>query len=131
MIDSLLKFIADKFKEWIDKAQPINVIDKLTWDVGFSQQEVSLTRKGNKIEMEGYIRINGQLAPDVYVEMFHLDDEIMPDKYVALATYGPASLCISLQTDGMAYIRNTGSKAMPTGSTVIFSGSWTVGGGSI
>lgn len=129
MIDSLLKFIADKFKEWTDKSKPINVVDKLTWDVGYSEQNFSIVRRGDKVEMEGYIRVNRQLAPDVYVEMFHLDEDIMPDKYVALATYGPASICIGLQSDGMAYIRNTGPKAMPTGSTVIFGGSWTVGGG--
>lgn len=82
----------------------------------------------NFVEIEGYIRINGQLAPDVFVEFFHVDDEIIPNKYIALATYGPASICIGLQTNGEAYIRNTGPKAMATGSTVIFSGSWTVGG---
>lgn len=128
MIDKLLKFIADKFKEAADKVQPVNVVDKLTWDVGYSEKDFTCIKRADKVEIEGYIKVNGQLAPDVYVEMFHLDDEIMPDKYVALATYGPASLCMVLQTDGMAYIRNTGSKAMPTGSTVIFSGSWTVGG---
>ena len=129
MIDSLLKFIADKFKEWTDKSKPINVVDKLTWDVGYSEQNFSIVRRGDKVEMEGYIRVNGQLAPDVYTELFHVTDEIIPNKYIALAAYGPASICIGLQTDGKAYIRNTGPKAMETGSTVIFSGSWTVGGG--
>lgn len=131
MIDSILKFVADKFKEWADKAQPVNVADKLIWDVGYSEKNFTCIKRANKVEIEGYIRVNGQLAPDVFVELFHVDDEIIPNKYIALATYGPASICIGLQTNGEAYIRNTGPKAMATGSTVIFSGSWTVGGGSI
>ena len=131
MIDSIFKFIADKFKEWMDKEQAINVVDKLTWDVGYSEKDFTCIKRANKVEIEGYIRVNGQLAPDVFVELFHVSDEIIPNKYIALATYGPASICIGLQTDGKAYIRNTGPKAMATGATVIFSGSWTVGGATL
>lgn len=131
MIDKLLKFIADKFKEWADKAQPENVVDKLTWDVGYSKKDFTCIKRANKVEIEGFIQINGQLAPGVYVQMFHLDNEIIPNKYVALSCYTSASICIGLQADGVAYIRNTGPETLLSSSTVIFSGSWTIGGGQL
>lgn len=121
MLDKILNFIANKM-------QRKDITSQISMKVA-ETQNFEVVQQGDKITMTGYIRIAGELAPGVYVEMFEVPEALRPKRYAALATYTNVPCSIGLQTDGKAYLRSTGTQKMTKGDTLIFSGSWYIGGG--
>lgn len=130
MIDSILKFIADKFKEISDKYLRQDITSQIPID-GLTTVETNyeVTKTGDRVDMTGFLRLGGQLAAGVYVNAFTVPQDLRANKYTAFSVYAPKSCSIAIQADGQGYIINDGTQALSVGDTVVFSGSWTIGGG--
>lgn len=129
MIDSILKFIADKFKEISDKYLRQDVTKQIPID-GLTTIETNyeVTKTGDRVDMTGFLRLGGQLANGVYVKAFTVPQNLRADKYTAFSVYAPKSCSIAIQADRQGYIINDGTQALSVGDTIVFSGSWTIGG---
>ena len=129
MIDSILKFIADKFKEISDKYLRQDITSQIPID-GLATVETNyeVTKTGDRVDMTGFLRLGGQLAAGVYVNAFTVPQDLRANKYTAFSVYASKSCSIVIQADGRGYIVNDGTQALSIGDTVVFSGSWTVGG---
>lgn len=131
MIDSILKFIADKFKEISDKYLRQDITSQIPID-GLTTIETNyeVTKTGDRIDMTGFLRLGGQLAAGTYVNAFTVPQDLRADKYTAFSVYAPKSCSIAIQADGQGYVVNNGTQALSLGDTVVFTGSWTIGGGN-
>lgn len=132
MIDSILKFIADKFKEISDKYLRQDITSQIPiTGLTISDTNYEVTKVGDRVEMTGYIRLGGQLGVGAIVHSFTVPQNLRAEKYTAFAVYAAKTCSISIQADGRGYIVNDGTQALEIGSTIVFSGSWTIGGQSI
>lgn len=131
MIDSILQFIADKFKEICDKNLRQDITNQIPID-GLTTVETNyeVTKTGDRVDMTGFLRLGGQLAAGKYVNAFTVPQNLRADKYTAFSVYAPKSCSIAIQADGQGYIINDGTQTLSVGDTVVFSGSWTIGGGN-
>ena len=131
MIDSILKFIADKFKEISDKYLRQDITSQIPID-GLTTTETNyeVTKTGDRVDMTGFLRLGGQLAVGVYVNAFNVPQDLRANKYTAFSVYSSKSCSISIQADGQGYLINDGTQALNLGDTVVFSGSWIIGGGN-
>lgn len=130
MIDSILKFIADKFKEISDKYLRQDVTSQIPIN-GLTTVETNyeVTKTGDRVDMTGFLILGGQLAAGVYANAFTVPQNLRANKYTAFSVYASKSCSMAIQADGRGYIINDGTQALRVGDTVVFSGSWTVGGG--
>ena len=129
MIDSILKFIADKFKEISDKYLRQDITSQIPINgLTIIETNYEVTKTGDRVDMTGFLKLGGQLAAGVYVNAFNVPKDLRADKYTAFSVYAPKSCSISIQADGQGYIINDGTQALNVGDTIVFSGSWTIGG---
>lgn len=132
MIDSILKFIADKFKEISQKYQRKDITSQIPID-GLTTTETNyeVTKTGDRVDMTGFLMLGGQLAAGVYVNAFNVPQDLRANKYTAFSVYSRKSCSISIQANGQGYLINDGTQALSPGDTIVFSGSWTIGGGQL
>lgn len=130
MIDSILKFIADKFKEISDKYLRQDITSQIPIDgLTTIKTNYEVTKTGDRVDMTGFLILGGQLAAGVYVNAFNVPQDLRANKYTAFSVYASKSCSIAIQADGQGYIINNSTQSLSVGDTVVFSGSWTIGGG--
>lgn len=131
MIDSILKFIADKFKEWTDKSKSIDVSDKITKIGSITINNLICNVKDDVLHINGQFVMGGAMATGLTLEMFQVDTSVAPenDKYmtplVAYTNKGEVSMAYQ---QGKIYLHNEGSQ-ITVGTAIAFGGSWIIGGG--
>lgn len=131
MIDSLLKFIADKFEEWTDKSKPTDVADKVTKTGSITVNSLLCNVKGDTLNISGQFAMGGAMATGLTLEMFQVDSSLAPENdafMTPLATYTNKGEVSMAYQRGKIYLHNEGSQIVQ-GTAIAFSGSWTVGGG--
>ena len=86
MIDSILKFIADKFKEISDKYLRQDITSQIPID-GLTTTETNyeVTKTGDRVDMTGFLILGGQLAAGVYVNAFNVPQDLRANKYTAFS----------------------------------------------
>lgn len=133
MIDSILKFIADKFKEWADKSKPIDVSDKITRIGSITVNTLSCDVKDGILSISGQFAMSGAMATGLTLEMFQVDSSLAAenDAYMTpLATYSNKGEVSMAYQRGKIYLHNEGPQ-IATGTAIAFSGSWAIGGGQL
>ena len=131
MIDSILKFVADKFKEISDKYLRQDITSQIPIDgVTTIETNYEVTKTGDRVDMTGFLRFGRPLAAGVYVNAFNVPQDLRANKYTAFSVYASKSCSIALQANGQGYLINDGTQALSVGDTIVFSGSWTIGGGA-
>lgn len=132
MIDSILKFIADKFKEWADKSKPIDVSDKITRIGSITVNTLSCNVKEGILSINGQFAMNGAMSTGLTLEMFQVDSSLASkdDAYMTpLATYSNKGEVSMAYQRGKIYLHNEGSQ-ITIGTAIAFNGFWTIGGGN-
>ena len=112
MIDSILKFIADKFKEISDKCLRQDVTSQIPIN-GLTTVETNyeVTKTGDRVDMTGFLRLGGQLAAGIYVNAFTVPQDLRADKYTAFSVYAPKSCSMAIQAAGRGYSITDGTQA--------------------
>lgn len=126
IIDSMLNCIASKMKR-------IDVSSKITKTGSITVSNMTCYKQGEVVNINGQFVLGGAMATGLTLEMFDVAPELTAedDEYMnALTAYcGKGNVSMAYQL-GKIYLHNNGS-TLAIGTAVAFSGSWTIGGGSI
>lgn len=128
-INSMLSYIGDNIKSLKDKFITTDITDEITSGVAtIAEKKYKVIRTGDTISIDGYVRTGGALATDTPLHFLTIPAKYQPDTYIAFSVYSPVSCAMCIQGNRI-YLINDGNRQLTTGSTIVFSGTWTIGGG--